>query len=357
MTIDQVGLFNFRLFSNRSFDLRPGINLIKGKNGSGKSSLLEALNIAYGGGSFRTSNLVNCINSQDSSFNISITEKLSTGDLKSEVFKHQDKRVVFTKLFNKVKTKNSFNKLVPVIINDKSFGLIEGEPVLRRDFLNNLLFHVKPEAKKNFNLFIKSLKQRNRCLKDAMENNTLDLWTRAVILHGVIHSQEQYKLFAKFKELLEKRVNLVSKENNLSFLEGFSVTYLSGWGKGKSLKDELVLCLKKDKITGRTSFGPHRADLVFRINKKLATNILSRGQLKLLIILIFLSFQSFIKENANLGSLLMIDDLGSELDINNLKIALNQILINKYQALITSTGSDWAQRLEGESFNINKISL
>ena len=357
MTITRLDLKNFRLFKNPSFNLSDGINLIYGKNGSGKTSLLEAIIVAHGKKSFRTPNLINCIKTGESSFKIGVLDEINEGSIKLEAVKSSKKRVVFKKSLLNKKIGFSEYRLLPQIINDKSFKLVEGEREIRRDFIKYLLFHVKPQFKTTYNKYDKSMKQRNRALRDNRNKSEIAFWTEAVIEHGVLLGKEQNQVFKEFNEIATKRISCAKKEYKLNFLEEIKVDYLWGWKKGKSLKAELKDSLAKDLINGRTSFGPHRADIIFSQGSSLVINSMSRGQLKLLILLIFLSVQDFLKQKNLMRNLLMIDDLGSELDFNNLVISLREILKTNEQALITSTGTDWINHISLNDFNINKISV
>ena len=59
--------------------------------------------------------------------------------------------------------------------------MIDGEPEIRREFFNDLMFHVKPEIKKLHNAYQKVLKQRNRALKKRLSNSEVSLWSKKLI--------------------------------------------------------------------------------------------------------------------------------------------------------------------------------
>tara|TARA_B110000014_G_scaffold263937_1_gene262496 strand:+ start:7136 stop:8209 length:1074 start_codon:yes stop_codon:yes gene_type:complete len=355
MALIRADISNLRLFNKHSFSFEPGINLIIGKNGSGKSSILEALNIAYSGRSHRSSRLINCIKEETSGFVVSLLENREGKNIRIDVEKPIAGRV-------RVKIKEGENKLnkssisvIPSIINDTSFKLVEGAPEQRRDFLNKIMFHVKPETKKIYNFYIKSLKQRNNLLVSGQKNKELEFWTEKIVEYGVLLGKSQNEVFNIFRISTEESLLKISKDYNLDFLKGITFNYSWGWKKGRSLKGELRNSLFKDIAIGRTSVGPHRADLIFTKNNKLINDFLSRGQVKLLIILVFLSVQKILEEIQGYRNFLMIDDLGSELDEQNLDVAIDLMSKNKRQAILTSTGKDWVNSLNKKSKNINKI--
>ena len=118
------------------------------------------------------------------------------------------------------------------------------------------------------------------------------------------------------------------ESQKFTFLDNFNVTFSKGWERSKKLQESFEDSLDKDKAIGYTSKGPHRMDITFQVNNKKAASNLSRGQLKILILLIFLINIKLIKKITHKETLLMIDDLGSELDVKNLRSLIEQIILS-----------------------------
>ena len=115
--------------------------------------------------------------------------------------------------------------------------------------------------------------------------------------------------------------------------------------------------IEKDKAIGYTSKGPHRMDITFQINNKKASSNLSRGQLKILILLIFLSNSSLIQELTQAETLLMIDDLSSELDTNNLSSLLSRIVQSENQIVLTGIQGEEMHKSIEKLTNFTQINL
>ncbi|MEE2667403.1 MAG: hypothetical protein VYD95_00925, partial [Pseudomonadota bacterium] len=133
----------------------------------------------------------------------------------------------------------------------------------------------------------------------------------------------------------KKYISLIAQEYALKFLEETTVKFFPGWNKTQSLDKSLIEAMDKDRVLGYTTLGPHRLDLIFFTNNKKSKTLLSRGQQKLLILLVFLSISPFLKKTFNLESVLMIDDISSELDSINLSIILTEIARAENQVLAT----------------------
>ena len=163
MSIDKVFLKNFRSFSDLSVDLSNKNLLLTGANGTGKTSVLEAVNVLLTGKSFKTRDLKDCIKDKSKGFlvDLEITRNKSTFKIRAE--KELNKRISRK---GKTGTSSVKKKDLPVIqfIQAKDLRMIEGETELRRDFFNKAMFHVEPKADDEYSLYKKTLSQRNMAL-------------------------------------------------------------------------------------------------------------------------------------------------------------------------------------------------
>ena len=98
-------------------------------------------------------------------------------------------------------------------------------------------------------------------------------------------------------------------------------------------------------------------DFIFNINKKRAGSNLSRGQLKILILLIFLSNYSLLKNLKDTETILMIDDLSSELDAHNLTSILEEILKINHQVILTGIAGDEMLSCLKKLTNLTQINI
>ena len=212
--------------------------------------------------------------------------------------------------------------------------MIEGSAELRRDFLNKIMFHVEPETKELHSTYLKALHNRNKLLKKSSYKE-LTIWTDRLEQLGTALSKKQEVFFDIFAKHLKHYFLELDLNDDLKILRDFNIKFSSGW-KGSSLKNSIEGSLVKDKILGFTSAGPHRLDLIYKIQKNSASSILSRGQQKLLILLIFLSICSFLKLKSKPPPALLIDDFASELDLANLSFFLKQVLASDCQVILTA---------------------
>ena len=322
MSFSKIYLNNFRSFNSSSYDLGKK-NLILGKNGAGKSSFLEAIFFILSKKSFRTSSLNAMINFESSFFKVDAIldeEKFSfTKDLSSSIKSKEGK------------FKNNF---LPLILNNFSLNLLEAPKENRRSFLDYLMFHVEHDYKTNHLKFRKALAQRNRALKKS-SSSELKSWTKVFIELSQKLTKMKLDFIDSFLKSFPAFVDSLSLPKTLQEkFKSISITYDKGWKD--NLLEELRKSFVKDQSRGFTSLGPQTSDLSVKINKQDSGNILSRGEQKLLILLIYLFFIKAYNDLRPNKTIFLLDDLPSELDDKNLDLALSLLQDADCQLFITS---------------------
>ena len=324
MPLKKINLNNFRSFDNLTKTLGTK-NLILGKNGAGKSSLLEAIFFLFKSKSFRTSSLNSLINFDSPNL---LAEGLFN-DSKISIYKEKGGR-----LKNLSESPENEKTILPMVINNFSLNLLEAPKENRRSFVDYLLFHVEQDYKKNYSYFKKALAQRNRALKKGSLNEVKS-WTNVFVDSSLLITKSKLNLITFFIENFGSFLTSIDLPESLKKkYESVTINYYQGWEE--NLLEELREVYSKDKIRGYSSLGPQTSDLSIKINSQDSGNILSRGEQKVLILLIYLFFINN-KYESNIDEfILLVDDLPSELDDINLEIALKALRKTKYQLFITS---------------------
>ena len=326
MAFNNLHLKNFRSFENSIYSLES-FTLVTGKNGSGKSSILEALHLLLKFRSFRTPSINSLINRNSESFNLSCKNNVDILSLQKRRRTKVNKSG-YEKDYDKYKT-------LPLLINNFSLAFLETSKDTRRDFLDYFMFHVKHDYQAQHKKFKKILISRNRALKNKNEDQIV-LWTKLLTEQSELITQEREKIFNKIIPFIPVFLNelpLNDKWKEIS--SSLSFEFIKGW-KGVSLVEALRESYLADLEKGYTTIGPQKFDLDINIFETNSGNILSRGEQKLLILLIFLSFGNFFSNLEGKESIYLIDDLPSELDEENLSLALNALKKVKQQKIITS---------------------
>jgi DNA replication and repair protein RecF len=116
--------------------------------------------------------------------------------------------------------------------------------------------------------------------------------------------------------------------------------YFKGWAQDASLAEALRASTARDQAKGLTHPGPHRADLVIRLNGRLAREVLSRGQQKLVAVAMTLAQLNLLQEATQTTSTLLLDDPAAELDGDHLKRFIEQVVRLRSQLVLTSLHPD-----------------
>ncbi|WP_419534083.1 DNA replication/repair protein RecF [Endozoicomonas sp.] len=320
--IQQLSITDIRNLSSVSIKPSLSVNVLYGLNGSGKTSVLEAIHILGVARSFRTSRIKPVINRDVEVCTVFGRLGVASGSIPVGVSRNlRDETLQIRVSGENLKSTSELARLLPLqVINPDTFRLLEGSPKLRRNFIDWGVFHVKhhdffPLWKR----MQKALKQRNSLLRHGRINGSeLTSWNiefeKAANAIDVLRSDYIQRLTPVFNEVLSE----------LTDIENLTLQYYRGWDKERSLNEVLASGLARDAQSGYTHSGPQRADLRIRVGKVSAVDILSRGQMKLVVCALKLAQGFLYKELSGKQCVFLVDDLPSELDIPH-RLALCQL--------------------------------
>ena len=331
MILKTLRVQNFRTHSDFILEIGEKSTLISGANGSGKTSLLEAIYFALQGTSFRSSDKEILRNDGSSWFRIDLKD--SKDSLRTIIFNDavQKSKKQFLVDGNK-KARLSANLRIPVVLFEPDdLQLLSGSPTRRRNFLDYFLSQIFPSFQLALTRYNKALKQRNNLLKrDNVSKDELFPWNLMLAEYGAeIISKRQ-----DFLELLNSKIEEVYFEIS-GVKDEIKIDYLGE----KVSKNEILAILSKnierDKILGYTNFGPHKHDIQFIFNKKPAQNVASRGENRSLVLALKFIETDILADLTSKRPIVLLDDVFSELDDDRQKLLTKHF--SKYQTIITST--------------------
>ena len=306
-----------------------GINLVTGDNGSGKTSLLEAVYLLARGRSFRHRESAPLI--REGTQSVQIVGHLETGSSSRHVIgMARSKQEVIVRVDGRAAAKRSeILRILPVQwIGPEPQTLLTATPDIRRSFIDQGLFHVEHSYLGWLQQYQRALDQRNAELRRGGEN--LVGWE----IQMDEAATEIDHLRGKYLE------NLVQSMQRLLAAWDFDLhvesRYQRGWREGEALGEVLKgsrLVDRKQRFTGN---GPHRADLVVKSANLRSGRRLSRGQLKMLACAFFFAQSQIASEHGLLSEILLFDDLASELDDGNRRKLLQEIARTYGQAFVTA---------------------
>ncbi|WP_114416786.1 DNA replication/repair protein RecF [Marinospirillum perlucidum] len=338
MSIRRLRLQNFRNLEAIDLQPAPGLNLLCGANGSGKTSLLEAIYLLSLVRSFRSKKLKNLIAHAATQFTV-FAELVGSEGRDYPLGIQRRTSLDETEVLLRGQRPGSLAELasqLPVqLINPDAFRLLEGGPKERRQFLDWGAFHVEPGFIHAWQRFQRALKQRNSLLRHArIDPLQLDLWEKEIAQTGeaVSRYREDYlqTLTPLFNHLLER----------LSNLDAIRLHFQRGWDKNTDLAENLLVSRGKDREQGFTQSGPQRADLRVSIAGRSAIEVLSRGQQKLVVSALKLAQGELLARAGKKQCIYLIDDLPAELDRNHREVFCRVLESQGSQVFITSVDAE-----------------
>ncbi len=336
--LTQVNITTFR--NIRSASILPGeaVNLILGANGSGKTSLLEAISVLAHGRSFRTHKYRRLITEEERAFTLfaSVENEQTTVAQKLGIKRGARGDSVIRIDGRSVNSSAELAQHLPLLVmNSNSFQLLEGSSKYRRQFFDWLVFHVKHDFKQAWKDYVRCLKHRNSLLRRGkISTSELRPWDREVGGLGLAIEgmrKEVFELYQPIFDIMLKRFPFcgeTSKTINLS--------YQTGWKEENAYEEQLADNLERDIRLGHTSIGSHRSDLKICLDKIPVNELLSRGQQKSVIISMFLAEATLFQQITKRDPIFLLDDLPAELDRQNLKIVGQAIVAMGSQVFVTS---------------------
>lgn len=331
MIIKYIEVTDLRNLQNVKLMLDNGFNIFYGLNGSGKTSFLESVFMLGHGRSFRNRSIHRIV--RENQEKLSVFAKISAR--KDEIIPIGVERDVNGLSRYKVSTQyvNSaaeLAQLLPIkLINQDSYLLVEAGPKYRRQFLDWGLFHVEQSFYDLWKSYQRILKQRNALLRRFSNLQELKSWDNELIMvTNQIHKlREHYirQFLPIFESVLQKLLgNFIIK-----------IQYWPGWPRNEAFSDVLAQSINKDKDSGYTHYGPHRADLKITIRNIPVESILSRGQQKMLVNTMHIAQGMLLQENCNKSCTFLLDDLSAELDVNHKKMIIDMLNQLNAQVFIT----------------------
>ncbi len=316
-------------------------NVFYGKNGTGKTNLLEAISLFSKGRGLKKDKITNIIKKHSNKFHIKsdFYNNNIKYNLITESINKNDKQVKSLKINNDSSKDalESYYKLMSFLhFVPETERLFIASPSKRRNLIDNFIYSYFKEYNTLINFYNKNIVERSKLLTF----NKYDLNWLNKIEENISTSGMQIYLFRS------KQIKILTKYLNY-FFEQFKMSYLvtvnlndNFYNKDLTIeifKNYLKENRKDDSLSGGSKIGPHKSDYIFLINDEYLVSQLSTGQQKTLVLLIYLSQCKYLVEEVKVSPILLLDEICSHLDEINRKILLELVESFKLQVFMTGT--------------------
>lgn len=346
--ITSLRLQQFRSYANDRFDFDPAVNIIVGPNASGKTNLLEAVQVVALGGSYRAKDA-------------DLVQFDTAWARLDACLPNNQKRIV--KLQGSQTVKKTFDidgkilsrltqpRMLPVVLFEPNhLLLLSSSPDLRRTFLDDLIEQTEPGFGAIRRHYRRVLAQRNTLLKKNPPDlaRQLFVWNIRLSELGGQIARSRTGLIRRFQERAAALYGELAGRTN-----AIDLAYVSKFPDDQyesALLGKLEQNTELDIMRGYTVYGPHRDDLAVYINGHPIQETASRGETRTLVLALKVLELQMLEEARQQKPLLLLDDVFSELDATR-RQALTQF-VQPYQTFITTTDADAVTRYFDAAYTV-----
>jgi DNA replication and repair protein RecF len=359
--LSSIQLLSFRNYANLEVSLSPGITLLHGPNGEGKTNLIEAIYFASTLQSHRVAGYQNLISKGQEISQLSVKGAHAARELLVglEISAKAANRYFVNG--NQVRKSSDVLGLIgTVIFAPEDLDLVRRDPADRRGFMDQALFQLKPRLSGVKSDYDRVLKQRNALLKSAKtvknaDLSTLDIWDDQLVSLGVEIILQRLELIERLGPLLSdfyRKLSGADEEIKLSLVSAIDdddeFTDLPNNREELSslFYERLAETRNRELDRGITLVGPHRDELLIQKDGLVARSHASQGEAWSLALGLKLSLATLIRENSNLGDpVLLLDDVFAVLDVGR-RQRLLEFVLGYEQVIVTAADQGMAPKID-----------
>lgn len=334
MILTRLHIRQLRCLADAELQPQPGLNVLVGANGAGKSSVIEAMHLLGYGRSFRGRVSDGLVRTGAPHLEVYAEWRDGAGGPHRAGLRHNGGRWEARLDGASAPSLTELCAQVAVVTFEPgSHDLVAGGAEHRRRYLDWGLFHVEQEFLPQWRRYSRALKQRNVLLKSGPAPSALEPWDRELAESG----ERLTRLRQAYLEQLEGFV-AAQAQAFLGELGQLNLEFRPGWKRDDvGLLDALLLGRERDLALGYTGVGPHRADWRVDFSQLPGREALSRGQEKLTALACILGQASAFADRNGAWPLVCLDDLASELDLRHQTQVLERVQQSHAQVLLTGT--------------------
>jgi DNA replication and repair protein RecF len=380
--VKHLALANFRNYSTADVAFSPGVNLLVGPNGQGKTNLVEAIRFMSTLSSHRVAGYLPLIRNAQPEVDQAIIRVLANHDgrdalLELELNRSTPNRARINKA-TAPRVRDVLGYVNTVTFAPEDLDIVKKDPSNRRAFIDEILVQVSPRFAGVFSDYDRVLKQRNTLLRTARQTgakgtslSTLDAWDESLIKFGSEIVAARIALVERMRPLLTEAYQAIAIANNepqilmkSSLLgdvvaeedDSDSLEHIENSNESEVeqlFRSKLAQIRSRELDRGITMVGPHRDDLVLMLSDLPAKGYASHGESWSFALALRLASINLLRAETRSGDpVLILDDVFAELDAGR-RARLAELVANNEQVLITAAvGEDVPDELRAKVFNV-----
>jgi len=364
MYLERVLCRNFRNFEVLMIDLNPNLNIFLGANGQGKTNFLESIYLMATANSHRSSITSEMISWDQEKALVQLLLSRREGKIKLAMRLDKSGRQVEINDNPLDKVKELLGYLNAVLFSPEDLKLVKEGPSHRREFIDLEISQVSRYYNHLLSKYDHILKQRNNLLKSIRDGKSSDremlsVWDEQIAAVGSKIILKRIEVINKLKILARLSQRKITEgRENLELEYDISLNNFSeklGEAELRELFIDSLIAKRDQEISrGYTVIGPHRDDIILKVNEMDLRKYGSQGQQRTAALSLKLAELEFMKSETGEYPVLLLDDVFSELDGLRRKALIN-IIADKIQTIITATDGENLSGLKNNSYNVYQV--
>jgi len=325
LLLGEVRAENLRCHEQVTWQCEAGVNLLTGENGSGKTSLLEAVFLMGHGRSFRQARDPFLARHGSKGFNIH-----GVWTRYGPVHVGVDGGSSGVKIFlqgRQLLRRSDLTESLPVLVESpQSARLMDGIPAERRRWLDQMMLHCRPDVLRHYQAYLRCMMQRSRLIRRRAPGSEVEVWEHQMVVHGDVLVQARNELLGVLNQELVAEDQLSETRLTLN-LQSSAPEATADW----------VVKLREQRIQGQhvLRIGPHCDRLQIYFGKQDIRAVGSRGQQKLAGVALRLAECRLRMQHRGLIPVLLLDDCFEALDPYRRECLIDRLLAHSGQVLMT----------------------
>ena len=337
MLVKSVKLQNFRCHEQYQIDCKKQTTLILGKNGCGKTSVLEAIYEVLRGKSFRATDR-EIIRRGTDFYRVELS--FDDGEERTVTYNNQKQEKIFLVKGRKYRRLPANCHFPVVLFEFKDLDLVSASPSRQRDYFDEVLGLLYNTYKTTLRRYQQALKQRNQLIKQEVSNDQLIPWDILLAKYGCQLRRERQRYLESINQRLSNIYRSIAHNQDTIQINYQPYGLLEGQENAETQTIEYYLqrlqkSLSRDLIFGYTTYGAHRDQYQFLFNQRPAKGSASRGEIRSIMISLKFLEAADLEHKNQTKPLILLDDVFSELDKER-----RQCLVENFcdhQIILTST--------------------
>jgi len=342
MYIKKVRMQNFRNYEDVSLTFSPGINLIYGENGSGKTNIIEAIYWISIGKSFRSSEDTILVKHGKPGASVWMDAVYNADMEKAYAIEYDrlSRKKIIRVNDNRLKRNHEIIGQVPLVVfSPEDIMIVKGEPSLRRRFIDDLIIQIQPGYFELYTKYQKEVSHRNYLLKQIREGkaekSSLTVWNELIKRKGIEIIVSRIDILKEINKILNDQLKSVRFKIEVQY-NSKAYNNFEESGLVDSFEKHFRENIDEEIARNMTLIGPQRDDLDIFYDGLSAKQFSSEGQQRTVTILLKLAEARHLKKSLGMDPVILLDDFSSELDDTN-KEFISRTFEHFRQIIITTT--------------------